>query len=224
MSTRRLYEREFEAWRTEIAARAATEGWHLVCLDWRPPPGRWAVKLAPDSPEGWNLNRSGRSFGEELAAFETHLRTAYAEDGLSWQRLAVSERPPGRREWQPGSEIYELDAYEERFAEILTTVDRGWVHLSAETISEGTLIAAVDWIPSPDGRRRELPVSVNGSGLIVKEIERLTGIQYVRVTARRRYDVTPPHRYLASWLFDLRLALERRRIRRQRDRPAFRDR
>jgi hypothetical protein len=92
------------------------------------PPGRWGLKLAPNSPKGWNLNRSGRRFPEEIANFETFMRTPYTEPALSWRRVAAFERrlslPLEPREWQPGSEIYELDAYEDRFAEILTTVDR----------------------------------------------------------------------------------------------------
>jgi hypothetical protein len=225
VSTRRLYEREFEAWQTQIAARAATKGWHLVCLEWGPRPGRWGLKLAPNSPKGWNLNQSGRRFPEEIANFETCMRTPHTEPGLSWQRVAVFERPLSQpREWQPGSEIYELDAYEDRFAEILTTVDRDWVNLSAETISEGTLIVAIDWFPSADGRRRELPVSVNYCGFTMKEIERLSGIRPVQVTRRRRYVVTPSDWYVAGKLLDIRLAVLRRRNRRLRDRPAFRDR
>jgi hypothetical protein len=54
--------------------------------------------------------------------------------------------PAGTLEWQPGGEVRDLDRYEERFEQVLASVNRGWVNLSATTIREAMLIVAVEWI------------------------------------------------------------------------------
>jgi len=124
-----------------------------------------------------NLNLSGKSFREELATYEGWLREVHREHGLLWERVAVYERPDlEHREWRPGTEEKDLAAYEERFSDVLASATRGWVNLAATTICDGTLIVAVEWVPDPEGRHRDRPVSVNRSGFARGEIERLTGI------------------------------------------------
>jgi hypothetical protein len=82
--------------------------------------------------------------------------------GQSWEQVAVFEFPyPGPYEWRPGSEIRDLVGYEERWEEILASATRGCVNLTPTTVQDGTLIVAIEWFPDPEGRRRELPVSVN---------------------------------------------------------------
>lgn len=121
------------------------------------------------------LNLSGRSFREEVTEYETWLRTVHAEDGLSWGRVAVCERPFGD-DFPQGelrdSTAEDLDGFEERFREVLASSAGGWVNLEAVTISGEVLIVAVVWRSEP-GERRSRPVSVNYSGFSQEEAERL---------------------------------------------------
>ena len=121
------------------------------------------------------LNVSGRTFREEFEAYERWLRATVKNAGLSWQRAAVFERPFGPsdgRRWTPGTELGDLDSFEERFRDILASSDGGWVNLEAETIFNGLLIVALVWRPLAVGYRT-LPVSVNHSGFAAAEAARL---------------------------------------------------
>jgi hypothetical protein len=134
-----------------------------------------------DQPDNLSrtLNRSGMTFAEEICEYESWMRNTLAESGLSWERVAVCERPltADYREWQPGDKLTTRPALSEsRFAEVLSSATRGWVNLTGVTIDGETLIVALEWYPSPDSE--VLPgqaVYVNYSGLRAGEIDRLTG-------------------------------------------------
>ena len=128
------------------------------------------------------LDSLGLSFRDEVSEYERWLRTAGAEQGLSWQRVAVFERPFSfqllegvyvefQQDWVAGSEIEDLEAYEGRFREVLAS-STGWVNLDAVTIANDVLIVGLVWRPNTEERRNS-PVSVNYSGLTNGELERL---------------------------------------------------
>jgi hypothetical protein len=125
------------------------------------------------------LNRSGRTFAEEIGEYEAWVRGTLAGSGLSWDRVAVCERSLSahEREWQPGDTLTTVPALSEsRFAEILASATKGWANFTGVTIDDGTLIVALEWYPSPDGALAEGDaVYVNYSGIDTGEIDRLTG-------------------------------------------------
>ncbi len=108
-----------------------------------------------------DLNASGRTFVEELRAYEEWLRGMCP--GVEWHgvvvRLNDSESPLAPDDVEP------------RAGEILATAMHGWVNLTAETVEDGVLVAAVEWFR--DGPGRAAPVSVNWSGFDRGELERL---------------------------------------------------
>ena len=77
--------------------------------------------------------------------------------------------------WRPGDPTRSPPDFEERFEEILSSVRRDWVNLTAVTVHKQTLVVAFEFFSEPDGRYdvHDGPVSVNWSGFSQGELERV---------------------------------------------------
>ncbi len=117
------------------------------------------------------VNASGRSFAETVDDYQRWLQEGVPD--LTWDSVAVIEHelyehpqdppavPPTRLR-EGGRE------FEKRFEAILSQCGRGWLNLSAMTITrQGTLVIAIEWFAEPRIRRN--PVSVNWCGFFERE-------------------------------------------------------
>jgi hypothetical protein len=132
--------------------------------------------------------RSGRDFEDELRSYLGWLKPVLADVGLGWEDVAVAERDESTTEYaavadgatEPAGRGREHAPAEfaTRFSEIVESVPRVWINLTADTIRDGRLIVVIEWCSHPtpdDGKRFDRPVSVNWSGIGFAEIARLTG-------------------------------------------------
>jgi hypothetical protein len=119
--------------------------------------------------------RSQRRFDHELEAYLDWLAPQLAAVALVWDDIAVEEHvldEVGASSERPGVTTEQLAV---RFAEILNTVSRDWVNLTASTVNDRRLILVVEWCSKPPRETSDgLRVSVNWSGLSFAEVDRLT--------------------------------------------------
>ncbi len=124
-------------------------------------------------------NRSGRSLVEELGAFEAWLRSVDNVRELSWRHIGIVEwdlsTHPNLGTWRLGDQIHSPLDFEDRFEEILSSVQRDWVNLTAVTVHEETLVVAFEFFSEPAGGEyvHDGSVSVNWSGFSQAEFNRL---------------------------------------------------
>jgi hypothetical protein len=108
---------------------------------------------------------SGRCFLDEVRALESWVRSHHSDLELRWSSVLILERDDTKHpfDWVAGPGVSDVEGYEARFQEILESATRGWVNLSAETITDDALVVLIEWFSDPAGARVTFPVSVNFS-------------------------------------------------------------
>ena len=86
-------------------------------------------------------------------------------DALPWSEIEVVDVRLGLA-GTPDRPRFAVAEFEDRWADLLLTVDRDWVNLSACGVQDGHLVIAVEWVPRIDGQESSeaADVSVNLSG------------------------------------------------------------
>lgn len=87
---------------------------------------------------------------------------------MEWTRVEVVEVDMSGGVPHPDRPRIPAEAFEARWSEIIRSVDRPWINVSACGVDHGVLVLAVEWVGGPPSRQLDLGhaprVSVNLSG------------------------------------------------------------